>query len=187
MAASTSDSTYVIRRDDFDRFLSELRSLGYDVLGPSVADGAVTLGSIACAEDLPQGVGAKSSAGRYRLEERTDRALFGFGISSASVKRWLLPPRRDLWRSTLTEAGITFHATSDLPAKTAIVGLRACDLQAIEVLDGVFLGGHTSIRTTKLFEAGSFSWWSIVLSLWRPAFVPPSEEPPRLARASTSG
>ena len=89
-------SRVVIDRDGFAALLGALVADGYELVGPTVRDGAIVLEAIRGIDELPRGVGDEQAPGHYRLRERGDDALFGYAASPHSWKRELLPPRVEL-------------------------------------------------------------------------------------------
>ena len=129
-----------LERADFPRFIARLSELGYRVVGPTVRDGAIVYGEIDRVEDLPIGWTERQEAGTYRMERRSDEALFGFVVGPHSWKKYLFPPRERLWTAQRTPSG--FEVTTE-PADTrrfAFLGMRACELAALGVQDRVFDG-----------------------------------------------
>ena len=111
----------------------------HDLVGPTVRDGAITLGPIGGLADLPRGVGDEQSPGHYRLVERGDDELFGWAVGPESLKRRALPAAQELWRldpSTLR------YRTPEPARPAAVVGLRPCDVAAAAVLSTVLTGGE---------------------------------------------
>jgi ferredoxin len=107
----------------------------YRVVGPTLSDNAIVLTELTSADELPRGWGVDVGPGHYRLRRRNDSALFGHSAGPQSWKQFLHPPRQRLWSSDAT-------LTEDI-AKYAFIGVRACDLAAIAVLDGVLgKGAH---------------------------------------------
>jgi ferredoxin len=116
---------------------------GYRVVGPTVRDGAVVLSELDSADALPYGWAVDTGPGRYRLRERPDRVAFGHAAGPQSWKRFLHPPRRPLWSAQRTGDGFTITEPDEecgREPRYAFLGVRACDLHAIAVLDRV-LGG----------------------------------------------
>lgn len=112
---------------------------GYDVIGPVVRDGAIAVESITGVNDLPRGWGDDQAPGRYRLRQRGDAALFGFANPAGGWKRYLFPARSVLWRARPDGQSISIEAGEDAVPPQAFVGIRGCDLAAIDILDQVFL------------------------------------------------
>ncbi len=86
-------------------------------------------------------MGDEQEAGRYRLVERDDGALFGFAAAATSLKSFLHPARMRLWRASRSENGIGFEREEDDPPRYAFLGVRGCELAAARVQDRVFLEG----------------------------------------------
>jgi ferredoxin len=123
-----------------------LGAAGYRVIGPRVRAGAISLAELESARDLPFGWGVRLGPGGYRLMERGDRAAFGHSAGPGSWKEFLHPPRERLWSASRDPAAAGFSA--DQPGepagpdrKLAFLGVRPCDLRAIQIQDRV-LGGQ---------------------------------------------
>ena len=130
----------ILERNDFPQFLAALRAAGYRVVGPTVRDGAIVYGEIRGEADLPIGWTDRQDAGKYRLERRADAALFGYNLGPHSWKKFLFPPRERLWTATRTGTSFTVKAANDEGAPLAFLGVRACELAAMDVSDKVFDG-----------------------------------------------
>ena len=136
----------VISVGTLDDLIAALRDRGYRVLGPTLRDGAIVYDELGSADALPIGWTDRQEAGVYRLERREDEARFGFAVGPHSWKRFLFPPRVRLWRARL---GIGAPSVEEEPPDDqplAFIGVRACELHAIEIQDRVFLGGRYSDR-----------------------------------------
>lgn len=142
-AAASPNDRYVLARDRFPDLLAALRELGYLIVGPTVRDQAIVYGEIREESDLPVGWTDRQEAGRYRLERRSDGALFGYNVGPHSWKKYLFPAHERLWTARRTPEGFDVSATPDDFPPTAFLGVRACELAAIRVQDHVFLGGVT--------------------------------------------
>jgi hypothetical protein len=110
---------------------------GYHVIGPAVQDGAIVLRELASADELPFGWGVDLAAGSYRLRHRADDAAFGHSAGPQSWKRFLHPPREKLWSATRTAGGFEVSEDDEQPPRYAFLGVRPCDLRAIEIQDRV--------------------------------------------------
>lgn len=129
----------VLAREDFDVLLNRLQSDGYTTIGPTVKDGAIVFDPVTTAEDLPIGWTDVQGPGSYRLERRSDARLFGYNNGPSSPKRWLFPPKRQLWSVTRRGATIELIPSNETIPKLALIGLRACDIKSIEIFDKVML------------------------------------------------
>jgi len=119
----------VIDAAGLQQLVSTLIHRGYRVVGPTLSDNAIELAELTSADDLPRGWGVDVGPGHYRLRRRDDDALFGHSAGPQSWKQFLHPPRQKLWSSD-----------GDEPEETpryAFIGVRACDLSAIAMLNGV--------------------------------------------------
>ncbi len=121
--------------------IAALQRRGYRVLGPTVCDRAIVYDEIASAADLPSGWTDEQDGGAYRLERRSDDALFGYAVGPHSWKQFLHPPSLRLWRATRTEDGFRVESDADASPRLAFLGVRSCELHAIRIQDRVLLDG----------------------------------------------
>ncbi len=126
-------------RAGLGRLLSALVERGYDLIGPTVRDGAIVLDHIDGIDDLPRGIGEVQGPNTYRLVERGDDFVFGWAHGPDAGKRFLFPPREVLSRATRGDGQLEVEPAVEDARPLALVGLRSCDLHAIEVQDRVFL------------------------------------------------
>ena len=142
MAVANTDQAVIAARG-LDDLVETLRRRGYRVLGPTVRDGAIVYDDLESAAQLPIGWTDRQDGGTYRLERREDEARFGYAVGPHSWKKFLFPPRVRLWRARL-DGGPAPEITEE-PLDTtplAFIGVRACELHAIEIQDRVFTGGR---------------------------------------------
>lgn len=130
---------FILERDDLDTLFSALKDAGFDVVGPTLGEGAIVYDSIGTAEDLPIGWTEEQEGGAYRLKRRDDRACFGFTVGPHSWKKYLHPPSRRLWSAANGEDG--FEVMPEVPetSRYAFIGVRSCEIHAIRIQDRVFL------------------------------------------------
>ncbi len=131
----------LISKEGLGELLGMLRAGGYDIIGPSVRDGAIVLGPIEGLQDLPAGMTDEQAPGSYRLRERGDGALFGYAVGPHSYKRELLAPTLRLFRVRRSKDDMTFETEPATVRKRVLLGVRACELAAMSVQDRVLLGG----------------------------------------------
>ena len=117
--------------------VDELRARGYRVVGPTVGENAIVLAELDSVDDLPHGWGVDVGPGTYRLRRRDDAAAFGHSAGPQSWKQFLHPPRQRLWACGPDGA----DAEPEAEPRYAFLGVRACDLAAMGVLDRVLSGG----------------------------------------------
>jgi ferredoxin len=137
-------------REGFARLIGVLADRGYEVIGPTVRDGAIVLDHVERVEDLPRGIRETQAPGRYELERVDDDRVFAWAHGPDSGRRFLSPPRETIRTAVRRDDGrIEPHAERLPEVRYAFVGLRACDLAAIEVQDRVFLIAEPSYRARR--------------------------------------
>ena len=130
----------VLQRSDFQNLFTALFKRGYTPVGPTVREGAIVFDELSGVDDLPIGWGDAQDAGRYRLQPRADQALFGFNNGAHAWKQYLFPPRSKLWQAVKIVPGdFTIEQPKDSAKPFAFIGVRACDLHAMQIQDRVFM------------------------------------------------
>ncbi len=146
-------TTIIIEKPALDLVIQALRERGYRAIGPTLGDGAIIYDDVAGIKDLPVGWVDEQEAGYYRLKKGREGRMFDFVVGPHSWKQFLFPPRLTLLRVTKTSSGMECDSP-DLTAphpKIAFIGVRACELAAIDIQDTVFVRGpfvdpHYKIR-----------------------------------------
>ncbi|WP_376791238.1 4Fe-4S dicluster domain-containing protein [Thermoflexus sp.] len=121
--------------------LEALQRRGYIVIGPRIQDGAIVYDEIQRLADLPIGWTDEQEKGWYRLKPREDEAFFGYAVGPHSWKRFLHPPVLPLGRARRNGQGFEWIPATDPPPRYAFLGVRACELHAIAILDRVLAAG----------------------------------------------
>jgi formate hydrogenlyase subunit 6/NADH:ubiquinone oxidoreductase subunit I len=125
--------------DSLDSLIQLLRAQEYQVHGPVKPGPAIRLAPVESAADLPAGIDSVTSPGRYRLAPAADQRVFGAGPAADPAKRLLHVPEARLTAAERQDGA--FHILQDPPpaAKTALFGIRPCDVAAISRMDRVLL------------------------------------------------
>ncbi|MEL7539598.1 MAG: 4Fe-4S dicluster domain-containing protein [Pseudomonadota bacterium] len=136
-----SETAQLLDRSDFPAILTALAEDGYEIIAPVRRDGAIIYDTIDSIEDLPAGWSDTQSAGAYRLERRNDKALFGYAVGPHSWKKYLHPPERVLWRASKQNGALAIEKEPEDTTKRAFLGVRACEIAAIDIQNQVFVNG----------------------------------------------
>lgn len=120
--------------------IDRLRELGYEVVGPRVADGAITLGEITSIAELPLNVRDEQEPGKYRLTI-SDGGYFDHVVGPHSLKPFVFPPRTTVLQVLKVRDSWEARTPEPPRPKRAVLGVRSCDLHALAIQDRVFLGG----------------------------------------------
>ena len=106
---------WLLPRSRIGELMSALRARGYDVIGPTLREGAITYDSVERDTDLPVGLTDEQAPGRYRIVERDDQALFGFGDAVAVpavawlANNYLMPLVKGTFKSAPRVVQETLH------------------------------------------------------------------------------
>jgi len=122
-------------------FASFIRTLAVEreLYGSVVDAGAIRFRRIETIDDFARGYSDAQRPGSYRLthDAESDR-LFDHSVGPDSLKGFLHPPEIVLFEAFRDDAGIRFVATSPDARPKAVIGARACDLAAADILGEVF-------------------------------------------------
>lgn len=135
----------------FEQLLDLIKNAGYKLLGPTVRDEVIIYDELRSAKDLPIGWMDEQDPGRYRLKRRNDRAYFGYNLGPHSWKKYLFPPKEKLWSAKKQDNNklAILQEVEPIDEKMAFIGVRACEMQAIFVLDKVF---NTKLAVYKQYQ-----------------------------------
>ena len=140
-AGDPNISEFFLSKPHLQQLIDSLEKQGYQVIGPTIDQGAIVYAEIHSVDQLPQGWTDQQEPGQYRLERRDDEAWFGYVVGPHSWKRYLFPPLATVTVADRTAAGWTMTTPDGPVPKYAFLGVRACELAAIKIQDRVFLEG----------------------------------------------
>lgn len=147
----------VLEASQIGKLLEAVRRKGYEIIGPTVRDGAIVYDRLESVKDLPAGWTDDQEPGRYQLKRRNDEALFGYAVGPQSWKRYLHPADVRLWSAERRDG--TFRILNNeakLERPCVFLGVRACELAAIAVQDRVLLEDKYSDPIYEQRRQGAF-------------------------------
>ena len=131
-----------ISKNELDSLLANLREMGYQVVGPKVKDDTIQHLAIDSTADLPQGYLCHQEAGEYRLIQDDHPNFFEVTTGPQSWKPFFFPPKAEIMKFRQLEGKQVSWKLDETPVeflKYALIGVRPCDLAAIEIQDKVFI------------------------------------------------
>ena len=148
----------VLDASQLQKLIDELLRRDYEVIGPTVRDGAIVYDRVSSVEDLPVGWTDEQEPGHYRLKRRQDQALFGYAVGPQSCKKYLHPADARLW-SAEREGSLfrIFNNDTQPKQRYAFLGVRACELMAIALQDHVLLDESYRDPNYGQRRAGAFT------------------------------
>ena len=150
-----SGSRTFLLRGALEDLIQLLRKQGYTVVGPTVLDGSISMQPIESVDQLPQGVRDQQDGGTYRLVPGDPELRFEYGVGADGPKQYLYPASLRLFEFHVEGERFVLDAGPPQVPNLALLGVRACELAAIEVLDRVF--GADDPRT---FRCESEPWYT---------------------------
>jgi formate hydrogenlyase subunit 6/NADH:ubiquinone oxidoreductase subunit I len=147
----------ILKANQLGTLIQVLLQRGYEVVGPTVRDGAIIYDRILSPEQLPDGWTDEQEPGHYRLKRSRDQAFFGYSVGPQSWKKYLHPA--DVQLCSAERQGTTFQILNNQVQPKllfAFLGVRACELAAIAVQDRVLLHDKFRDPTYEQRGAGKF-------------------------------
>ena len=132
-------TVFQLNSTGIQRVIDVLNGYGYETIGPTVRDSAIVLDRLVSIEALPLGWADRQAPGEYDLVKNGDQGFFQFGCGPHPWKRFLFPPEWLCWQADIRDGKISTQKPDDHLPSFAFVGMRPCDLHALEILDRVLL------------------------------------------------
>ncbi len=134
-------ATCVMSVSDLQRLLSGLSDQGWEIIGPVVRDGAIVYDQLHSTEELPVGYQESQGGGFYRLRATANESLFSYTMGPHSWKRFLLLPECRFLEAHREGRSFSVTADAEEPRRRVFLGVRACEVAALAILDKVLLDG----------------------------------------------
>lgn len=132
-----------LEHGSLQNLIDTLKAEGYRCLGPVTKDGAIMYEEIHNASQLPYGVHDIQQPGSYRLESAGDgevKRFFAWANGPQNLKPLLFAAREKIWSvSKNADGSMAFEVAQADSRPTAVIGVRACDVAALDLLDKHFL------------------------------------------------
>lgn len=147
----------VISKPDLDTILKTLLSQGFTLAGPQVKDYTVILGPIESLADLPKGYQSQEGPGKYSLTSNGKENYFDVTSGPHAWKKYFFPPKAQLMVFQQDQSKAWSLANAEVePPKTALIGVRPCDLAGIQIQDKIFLEGERCDPVYRDRREGAF-------------------------------
>jgi sulfhydrogenase subunit beta (sulfur reductase) len=156
VSGEPSGDWWAMRAGDLHRFVSLLESEFDEVIGPVVEDGVIRLRPIRSADELPTGVTEQQETASYRLLDTGTPLRFSYGLGPDSLKSIVHPPRSPVWTMRRSDGSLIVDQTLHGTTTRAVIGVRACDLQGLAVLERTQTGGQHADPAFAAHRQGLF-------------------------------
>ncbi len=132
---------WLMRAGDLHRLVSLLTVEFDEVFGPVAVDGVIRVRQIHSLADLPIGVTEEQETASYRLHETGTALRFSYGLGPDSLKSIVHPPRSPVWTMRRQDGSLVVDPALHGTTTRAVIGARACDIRALEILERTQTGG----------------------------------------------
>ena len=152
-------AAYFLPRAELDRLFEALAGDGRRIIGPTIADGAVVYDELDSPAGLPHGWIADTAPGSYRLRPTGGERAFDYVVALTSWKRFTHPSLVPLTRARRDGDQIVVEPIREEAPKLAFVGVRACELAALNIQERAMRAGpvgdpdHAARRDAALIVA----------------------------------
>jgi sulfhydrogenase subunit beta (sulfur reductase) len=127
----------IVQRKDLQALFDALHRRGFQTIGPTIRDEVIVYDEIECVDELPIGWVDEQTNGSYRLRQQENGAVFAYGVGPHAWKRFLHPPVLRLLQAVRSNGQFQLAPVQKEIPQYAFIGVRACDMHGILVLDGV--------------------------------------------------
>ena len=132
-------STVSIQKPDFNALLDRLKEAGFETIGPRIKNDTLVYEPIESLDQLPQGYITEQDAGRFRLVYAGHDRYFDVIPGQQSWKQFLFSSRLELFSMRKTGQSWIVKAPEPDKRSYAFVGVRGCELAAIQIQDKAFI------------------------------------------------
>jgi sulfhydrogenase subunit beta (sulfur reductase) len=132
------------RKEDL-KILFKVLAGSYRTIGPKAVNGAIMLSEISF-DDIPAGYADRQGPGSYRLEAEKTDDVFSFSPGPDSFKKFLHPSSSTVFSFKKGAKAVAVEPPAMQEQPMAFLGVRACDLAALDLLDKVFIEGPVRER-----------------------------------------
>ena len=156
-----------IEKPHLQAILDQLRALGYRVIGPTVADGAIVFQEIDTVSEMPIGYVDQPGAPPPTVSNETPKAPTSTTSSAPTPSKtnsFLLASPSSNSRKTATAGRAS--SPSRLRDPLAVIGVRPCDLHALKMQDRIFLADR---YPNPDYEARRKNLFIVAVNCGRPA------------------
>jgi sulfhydrogenase subunit beta (sulfur reductase) len=131
-----------LARKQFGELMHAIKSAGYQIVGPTLKDGAIIYTDIESVDLLPEGIVQSVRPGEVRTSATEQPRYFAWANGPQAIKPLLFKPVETIWKVERDSKGqMNFIKSMPNTPPTAVIGVRACDLAALKLQDQHFLHG----------------------------------------------
>lgn len=133
-----------LAREQLYLLFKVLQQAGYQCVIPQVRDHTIVFDTApsdahAAVQSLPRGYRDIQAPGRYQLQSSDNPRYFAWATGAQALKPLTFAPRETLWTVSRDNSGkLSFVETLPNPKPTAVIGVRGCDLAALQLQDQHF-------------------------------------------------
>jgi ferredoxin len=147
---------WMLRADALQQLVTVLAQRYDEVIAPVVVADVIRLRPITSASELPLGVTDAQEVAFYRLTATGTQLHFSYTLGPDSLKAIVHPPRSPVWTMHRRDGSLVVDPAPIAPTTRAIIGARACDLRALDVLERTQTGGRHADPAFRSRRAGLF-------------------------------
>jgi len=129
-------------RNNLQSLIDILKGSGYRCIGPIIADDTILFDEISDVQQLPAGKSDIQAPGSWRLSTHNSDRQFAWANGPQALKPFMFKPEQPLWQVERDDQGhYQFNPVEPQDERLAFIGLRACDLAALNLQDKHFMQG----------------------------------------------
>ncbi len=133
---------FTIKSNEISNLLVVLQEMGYQTIGPKIMENTIIYDEIDSMNDLPVGWTDEQEKGSYSLKKTGDNSLFGYTVGPYTWKKYLFPPVESIFKAKKEGKNFKILEKENKEVFYAFIGVRACEINAINIQDKIFIEGE---------------------------------------------
>jgi sulfhydrogenase subunit beta (sulfur reductase) len=136
------EKEFYIESSEISTLILLLKDFGYKTIAPKVYEKTIIYDEIDSVKDLPIGYTDIQDKGTYSITKTDLDTFFHYNVGAYSWKKFLFPPIETIFKATKKGNSFDVCKKENNYESLAFIGVRACEINAINIQDKIFIQGE---------------------------------------------
>lgn len=136
------EKEFYIESSEINNLISTLKDFGYKTIAPKVYENTIIYDEINSIKELPLGYTDSQDKGNYSLIKTDSNTFFNYNVGAYSWKKFLFPPIDIIFKAKKEGNSFKIIEEDKKYESLAFIGVRACELKALNIQDKIFIEGE---------------------------------------------
>lgn len=133
---------FYIESSEINNLILLLKDFGYKTIAPKVYENTIIYDEINSIKELPLGYTDSQDKGNYSLIKTDSNTFFNYNVGAYSWKKFLFPPIDVIFKAKKEGNSFKIIEEDKKYESLAFIGVRACELKALNIQDKIFIEGE---------------------------------------------